>query len=46
MFVEEDDTEIVFLDRLPDDQLQYAGVMRIDPTDSLEGILVLLNPEG
>jgi hypothetical protein len=45
MFIEEGDTVIVFLDRLPDDQQQYAGVIRVDPADSLEGILLLLNPE-
>ena len=45
MFTEEGDTVIVFLDRIPDDQLQYASVMRVYPADSLESILVLLNPE-
>ena len=45
IFTEEGDTVIVFLDRLPDDQQQYAGVIRVDPADSLESILLLLNPE-
>lgn len=45
MFTEDGDTVIVFLDRLPDIQLQYAGVMRVEPADSLESILLLLNPE-
>lgn len=45
MFTEEGDTVIVFLDRLPNNQQQYAGVMRVEPADSLESILLLLNPE-
>ncbi len=45
MFAEEGDTVIVFLDRIPDDQQQYAGVMRVSPADSLESVLLLLNPE-
>ena len=44
MFTEEGDTVIVFLDRIPDDQQQYAGVMRVYPADSLGSILLLLNP--
>ncbi len=46
IFTEEGDTVIVFLERLPDDQYPFASVIRVDPADSLEGILLLLNPEG
>lgn len=45
LFIEEGDTVIVFLERLPDGLQQYAGVVRIDPADNLESILLLMNPE-
>ena len=41
----EGDTVIVFLDRLPEGQFPTVGVVRVDPADSLESILLLLNPE-
>lgn len=45
MFIEEGDTVIVFLDSLPEDQQRYAGVLRVDPLDSLDSVLLLLNSE-
>ena len=41
----EGDTVIAFLDRLPEEQFPSVGIVRIDPADSLESILLLLNPE-
>ena len=45
IFTEEGDTMIVFLERLPDDQYPFVSIVRVDPADSLESILLLLNPE-
>jgi len=45
MLTREGDTVIVLLDRLPDDQQQYAGVKRVEPLESLDSIQTLLYPE-
>jgi hypothetical protein len=46
MLIEEGDSVIVFLERIPEDRQQFCWVVRIEPLDSLESILLLLpDPE-
>jgi len=45
MFIEEGDSVIMFLERVPDDPQQFTWIVRIEPADSLDSILFLLDPE-
>jgi len=43
-FTAEGDTVIVFLERIPDDQKLFTWVVRVEPADNMESILLLLTP--